>query len=84
MEFFSEKLTWLNILYNKMYCHKKNYFKLHKVKSEKSLLQKSYDWLFFWGYLTLGSKESTQLQVSEDMVLPFNIENHEKFHKPFT
>ncbi len=23
MEFFSEKLTWLNILYNKMHCHKK-------------------------------------------------------------
>ncbi len=43
MEFFSEKLTWLNILYNKMHCHKKNYFKLRKVKSEKSLLQKSYD-----------------------------------------
>ena len=40
MEFFSEKLTWLNILYNKMYCHKKNYFKLRKVKSEKKPLTK--------------------------------------------
>ena len=23
MDFFSEKLTWLNIFYNKMHCHKK-------------------------------------------------------------
>ncbi len=40
MEVFSEKLTWLNILYNKMHCHKKNYFKLRKVKSKKKPLTK--------------------------------------------
>ncbi len=56
MEFFSEKLTWLVILYNKMHCHKKNYFKLRKVKSEKSLLQKSYDWLVYFVYQTFPSQ----------------------------
>ncbi len=41
MEFFSEKLTWLNILYNKMHYHKKNYFKLRKVKGEKKASYKN-------------------------------------------
>ncbi len=62
MEFFPEKLTWLNILYNKMHCHTKNYFKLRKVKSEKKPLL-SFDISISirrecgpWGYHTTDSQ----------------------------
>ncbi len=41
MKFFPEKLTWLNILYNEMHHHKKNYFKLRKFKNGKKALTKT-------------------------------------------